>query len=112
MTDKIDKLFSPERLRGKWSMDTRASKNPVAFDLPRVSEKYSAIFLELRDVIFHKFSDDIRLLLDNMMEELENSLASRFPATGVQSLSQEEIAALNIAIDQILTQMEDLTEHA
>ena len=105
MSDKIDELLSPKRLRGRWQ---RAEKK-VGEANGAVAEEQGAlrIFAQLKRLIEERFQGDDTVALNLLLEELEAHLVPRFPETGEAPVDQK---ALDSAINEILNQIEDLAE--
>lgn len=104
MTDKLEDLFSPERLRGKWTRKDNREKPKPGTDSPFSSKGYESLYGNARKMITSRFSGDSRKLLEDLMEELKALLDLRF------SSADDEIPGINRAIDQLLAQIEDLVE--
>jgi hypothetical protein len=104
VTDKLDDLFSPERLRGKWTKKKRDEKQDHGTSAFDSSKGYEPLFNNARKLITSRFSGDSRKLLEELMDELTALLDLRF------SSSDEEIPGINRAIDQLIAQIEDLVE--
>ncbi len=105
MSDKIEDLLSPERLRGRWQ---RAEKKVGGSDGAEAEEHGALqIFAKLKRLIEKRFQGDNVLVLKLLLEGLETHLVQRFPETGDAPEDQE---ALDLAINEILNQLEDLVE--
>ena len=111
MTDSLDDIFSPERIRRHWQ---QADETAAAPDEERTvtGEPQSAteIFHRLHGLIKQRFSGKKVEPLTMMLEELQELLLKRFPQTGDAEVSEEEEAALNLAIQELLNNVEDLVE--
>ena len=104
MTDKLEDLFSPERLRGKWTRKDNRKKPEPGTDSPFSSKGYESLYDNARKLITSRFSGDSRRLLEDLMDELKTLLDLRF------SSADDEMPGINRAIDQLLAQIEDLVE--
>ncbi|MCP3940809.1 MAG: hypothetical protein GY710_04915 [Desulfobacteraceae bacterium] len=110
MTDKIDNLFSPERLRGKWISKSHVLKQKTSKNGSLSSAGYEQLYSSIQEMIGKRFSGDNRQLLEDLLDQLKPLLDLRFPGTDGQVLGEEEIVAANMEIDQALSQIEDLVE--
>jgi len=111
MTDNLDDIFSPERIRRHWQQpDETAAESDE--DKTVVGEPQSAmvVFHRLHGLIKQRFPGEKAEPLNMMLEELQQLLLKRFPQTGDVEISEEEKAALNIAIQELLNDVEDLVE--
>ena len=111
MTDSLDDIFSPERIRRHWQQpkETAAQRDE---EKTAVAEPQSAmgVFHRLHGLINQRFPGKKAEPLNVMLEELQELLLKRFPQTGDVEISEEEKAALNIAIQELLNDVEDLVE--
>ena len=105
LTNKIDQLLSPERLRGRWQRAEKKVAEPDGAE----AEEHSAlqIFVQLKRLIEERFQGDDVVALNLLLEGLETHLVQRFPETGEAPEDQE---ALDLAINETLNQIEDLVE--
>jgi hypothetical protein len=111
MADSLDDIFSPERLRRHWQQpDETAAKS--AEQTAALAEPQSAmgVFYRLHGLINQRFPGEKAEPLNLMLEELQELLLKRFPQTADAEVSEEEKAALNSAIQQLLNDVEDLVE--
>jgi hypothetical protein len=111
MADSLDDIFSPERLRRHWQQpDEIAAKSDE--ETAAVAEPQSAmgVFYRLHGLINQRFPGEKAEPLNLMLEELQELLLKRFPQTADAEVSEEEKAALNSAIQQLLNDVEDLVE--
>ena len=111
MADSLDDIFSPERLRRHWQQpDETAAKSDE--ETAAVAEPQSAmgVFHRLHGLINQRFPGVKAEPLNAMLEELQELLLKRFPQTGAVEISEEEKAALNLAIQELLNDLEDLVE--
>jgi hypothetical protein len=106
VNDKIDILFSPERLRGKWSAPNPGVKQKTN----RVSAEYLDVYTSVQKTIDSRFSGERCALLNGVMDQLKPLLDLRFPPPDKQHPSAEQIQTLNQSIDQGLALIEDLVE--
>jgi hypothetical protein len=111
MADSLDDIFSPERLRRHWQQSDEAAAEPDE-EKTAVAETQGAmeIFHRLHGLINQRFPGKKAAPLNLMLEELQEVLRKRFPQTGEVELSEEEKAALNLAIQELLNDVEDLVE--
>ena len=111
MTDNLDDIFSPERIRRHWQQPDETAPEPDE-DKTAVGEPQSAMVVShrLHGLIKQRFPGEKAEPLNVMLEELQELLLKRFPQTGDVEVSEEEKAALNIAIQELLNDVEDLVE--
>jgi hypothetical protein len=111
MADSLDDIFSPERLRRHWQQSDETAAEPDE-EKTAVGEPQGAmeIFPRLHGLINQRFPGKKAEPLNLMLEELQELLLKRFPQTGDAEISEEEKAALNSAIQQLLNDVEDLVE--
>ena len=111
MTDSLDDIFSPERLRRHWQQSDETAAEPDE-EKTAVAETQGAleIFHRLHGHINQRFPGKKSEPLNMMLEELQGLLLKRFPQTGDVEVSEEEKAALNMAIQELLNDVEDLVE--
>ncbi len=103
MTDIIDELFSPERLRRNWQRSAKTVRQEGATE-----EVFSAprqILRQIRILIEQQFNGDDLVVLNLMLEELQGLFGLRGEAT-----TAEEVAELDAAIHEIINKVEDLLE--
>ena len=111
MADSLDDIFSPERIRRHWQQPYESAPEPdeekTAVAVPRGA---MGVFHRLHGLINQRFPGEKAEPLNVMLEELQELLLKRFPQTGDVEVSEEEKAALNIAIQELLNDVEDLVE--
>jgi len=111
MTDNLDDIFSPERIRRHWQQPDETAAQPdeekTATGEPQGSME---IFHRLHGLINQRFSGKKAEPLTMMLGELQDLLLKRFPQTSDAELSEEEKAVLNSAIQELLNNIEDLVE--
>ena len=111
MTDSPDDIFSPERIRRHWQQLDETAAQPDE-EKGAVVEPQGAmeVFRRLHGLINQRFPGEKAEPLNVMLEELQELLLKRFPQTGDAEVSEEEKAALNLAIQELLNDVEDLVE--
>jgi len=110
VTDKLDDFFSPERLRGKW---TTAKKNEKKVPESRslvLPDKHETLYSNIRTMIVTRFSGEPRKILEELMDGLKAHLDMRFANTSGKAIIDEDIFAMNMAIDRESAQIEDIIE--
>jgi hypothetical protein len=111
MTDSVDDIFSPERLRRHWQKPDETDSEPAAEKIAVTeSNEVMSTFHRLHRRINQRFPGKKAEPLNVLLEELEELLLKRFPQTGSAEVSDEEKAALNSAIQELLSDVEDLVE--
>ena len=82
MTNSLDDIFSPERLRHRWQQDeVPAEKQEQADVKPDEPEDAMAVFRRLQSRIQERFPGEQGQPLALSMNELEELLLRRFPQT-------------------------------
>ena len=111
MADSLDDIFSPERIRRHWQQPDESAAEPDE-EKTAVGEPQGVmgVFHRLHDLINQRFPGEKAEPLNLMLEELQELLLKRFPQAGDVEVSEEEKAALNIAIQELLNDVEDLVE--
>ena len=111
MTDRPDDIFSPERLRHHWQQGEDAvAERDEEKAAPAESENVMGVFNRLHGRIHQKFPGIQGEALNVMLDELQDLLLKRFPQTGDTEISEEDKEALNLAIQELLNDVEDLVE--
>jgi len=111
MADNLDDIFSPERLRRHWQQsDETAAEADVEKTAVAETQDALELFHRLHGLINQRFPGEKAKPLNLMLEELREVLLKRFPETGEVELSEEEKAALNTTIQELLNDVEDLVE--
>jgi hypothetical protein len=111
MTDPLDDIFSPERLRARWQdrkEDAATWKRDEPDTVPSSPENVMAVYNRLQTLIHERFKGEQGEALNVMMEELEDLLQKRFPPEA--EVSEEDKAILNPSIEELLNGVEDLIE--
>jgi hypothetical protein len=109
MTNNLDDLFSPERLRHRWQQDEVPAEKQEQADL-QPSEDAMAVFKRLQSRIQERFPGEQGQPLALLMNELEELLLRRFPQTENAHLTDDDKASLDPAIAALLNEIEDLVE--
>jgi hypothetical protein len=111
MTNSLDDIFSPERLRHHWQQDeVAAGKQEQAELKPDEPEDAMAVFRHLQSRIEERFPGEQGQPLALLMNELEELLVKRFPQTENVQVTDEDKASLDPAIEALLNEIEDLVE--
>ena len=111
MTNNLDDIFSPERLRRSWQQDeVAAEREGERAAEPNETETPLAVFKRLRGRIQERFPDEQGAPLAVLLNEVEEKLLRRFPQTDDTEASEEVKAALNKDIGMLLNEIEDLAE--
>ncbi len=107
MADKLDTLFSPDRLRGKWlnKNDAESHDQKIENHLPR--DEHTNLYMKIMKSINDRCSGNDLEFLQSLMEELENLLNLRFKGKE-QPCPPEKTMEINLAIDKILSTIEDI----
>ena len=109
MTDPLDDIFSPERLRARWQdrKDVTANRDEPGM-MPSSSENVTAVYNRLKTLIHERFQGERGKALNVMMEELQDLLHKRFPPEA--EVSEEVKTMFNRSIEELLNAVEDLIE--
>jgi len=111
MTNSLDDIFSPERLRHRWQQDeVPAEKQEQAEVEPPEPEDAMAVFRRLQSRIQERFPGEQGQPLALLMNELEELLLRRFPQTKNVQVTDDDKASLDPAIEALLNEIEDLVE--
>jgi hypothetical protein len=105
MGDKIDDLFSPERLRSHWDRDRAgAPTEPAA---PRPLPDAVALARRLRALAQERYAGAAGTALQQLVERLDALVGRRWAE---EPQPEEDLAALDAEIELLLGQVEDLSE--
>lgn len=111
MTNSLDDIFSPERLRHRWQQDeVPVEEQEQADGKPDEPEDAMAVFRRLQSRIQERFPGEQGQPLAQLMTELEELLLRRFPQTEDVQVTDEDKASLDPAIEALLNEIEDLAE--
>ncbi len=108
MADRFDDLFSPERLRRNWQPGggkPDRPRKPVSPD----SEAVLAVWDQIHTYVERHITGEAGDLFVRLADELKNMLLLRFPEEGPEPAAEER-EALNAAIEELISQMEDMFE--
>lgn len=111
MTNNLDDIFSPERLRRSWQQDeVAAEREDERAAEPHEAETPMAVFQRLRGRIQERFPGKQGEPLAVLLNEVEEKLLRRFPQRDDSETSAEDKTALNKEIGMLLNEIEDLAE--
>jgi hypothetical protein len=111
MTNNLDDIFSPDRLRRSWQQDeVAAERKEERAAEPQETESPLAVFKRLRGRIQERFPRQQGEPLAVLLNEVEEKLLRRFPQTDDMETSEEDKTALNKEIGMLLDEIEDLAE--
>ena len=105
VSNKIDDLFSPKRLRKNWRRSEETVNRPDNAEAEDQNALH--IFAQLKRLIEEQFQGDNAATLNLFLEGLRALLVQRFPEAGEVP---EEPDALDLEIHEALNQIEDLVE--
>jgi hypothetical protein len=108
MTNHLDEIFSPQRLRSRWQQREEVGAKPAA--APVDSQTVTEVFNRLKSLIQQRFETQHREALNAQLDELQDLLLKRFSPAGDAEVLQEERAAIDPAIHEVLNDIEDLLE--
>ena len=111
MANKIDDLFSPQRLRKRWKQIEKSAKKPVGVEASE-SEDQNALqfFNRLQNLINNRFHGDDVTALNFLLEELRELIVSKFPEPEKEPSALKEKNDIGPAIYEVLDRIEDLVE--
>ena len=111
MTNSLDDIFSPERLRHRWQQDdVPGAREDEGDSEPHEVQPPLAVFERLRSRIQERFSGEKGQPLAVLINQLGELLLKRFPQTDDAVGSDEDQEALNQEIEALLNEIEDLAE--
>jgi hypothetical protein len=111
MTNRVEDIFSPERLRVHWGRrEDAATQRDEGGISPVEPQGVLEVFARLQRRVHQRFPGEQGEALHAMMNELEEMLLRRFPQKGDAEVSENDQAALNLAIEKLLNEIEDLVE--
>lgn len=111
MANKIDDLFSPERLRSSWDQIKERGVELAGVDAAELEDQNALqVFEHLERVIHKRFQGEDAEALNLLLEELRELLVRGFPDPEKESPTQEEKNDNSPAIHEVLNRIEDLVE--
>jgi hypothetical protein len=111
MTNRVDDIFSPERLRDRWQRrQDGGAKRDDSKTAAVGPQGPIPVFARLQSRIEQRFPGEPGEPLKLMMNELHELLLRRFSPTDDAEVSGDDKAALNLAIGELLNEIEDLVE--
>jgi hypothetical protein len=108
MPNKIDELFSPERLSRNWQKTEKRAAKPVFAEADDQSPL--KIFEQLQTLVKRRFSGDDAEALNLLLEELQTLLVAAFPPVEKGSTPAENQEENLPAIHEVLNRLEDLVD--
>lgn len=111
MANKIDDLFSPQRLRPRWKQIKESAKRPVGVEASEVEDQNALqLFHQLQNLINNRFQGDDVTALNFLLQELHELIVRKFPEAEKESSAQKEKNDIGPAIHEVLDRIEDLVE--
>jgi len=111
LANKIDDLFSPERLRKRWKQIEKTAKSPVGVKASEVEDQNALqLFHRLQNLITNRFQGDDFAVLNFLLQELQELIVRKFPEAEREPSVQEEKNDMSPAIHDVLNRIEDLVE--
>jgi hypothetical protein len=106
MNERLEKLFSPEKLREKWKTKpaSKAAKSQTS-GLKKISD-VKDVFNRVSSLILNKYEDDKRNVLKILLDNIEKDL-DEFVATCREN---NQSAEAGFAVLEQIHQLEDLIE--
>lgn len=108
MPNKIDGLFSPERLRKSWQKTKERTDGPVRAE--GEGESPLQIFEHLRDLIQRNFSGEDSVALNLLLDDLYVLLERMYPKAEESPIPADAIPDMFPAVHDMLNRIEDLVE--
>lgn len=110
MSDRIDDIFLPERLRRNWNHLDGDIKGHNVSEAPIVDPQSAMAELDhLRALIVQRFPGEQNYALNIMLDELHALLAKRF-SQKEEAKSKADNTVTKLAIEELLNRIEDLVE--
>ncbi|OPY12638.1 MAG: hypothetical protein A4E66_01075 [Syntrophus sp. PtaB.Bin001] len=107
MPNKIDELFSPERIRRNWQKTEKRAEKPVFVEA--ADQSPLKIVEEVHTVVKRRFFGDEAEALHLLLEELQALLSAAFPTAERSSTPEDQEENLS-AIHEVLNRLEDLVD--
>ena len=108
MPNKIDGLFSPDRLRKSWQKTKERTGGPVR--AKREEEPPLQIFEHLRDLIQRNFSGEDSAALNLLLDDLYVLLERMYPKAEESPIPADSLTEMSPAVHDMLNRIEDLVE--
>lgn len=116
MKNRLDEVFSVEKLRRAWDgpsgpeqpPSSEGEGAPVPQDVDAAAA--AASYQRLRESIERAFSPGCLATMESLLSDLERLLRQRFPDDPSAAPPRAERAELTLALDGLLNRMEDLLE--
>jgi hypothetical protein len=108
MPNKMDDLFSPERLRTNWQKTKGRAYGPVSTDGD--GDAPLEIFKHLRDLIQKRFSGEDSVALNLLLDDLYALLEQIFPKIEESEIPADSLMDMLPAVHDTLNRIEDLAE--
>jgi hypothetical protein len=111
MANKLDDLFSPERLRRSWNqresdrIEDSEPKAPEALQLDAL-----AVFERMQRLIRQRYNIAQGGAMQVLLSELQELLLKRFSPAAENESAEAQRNALNTPIEELLITIEDLAE--
>ena len=111
MSKRLDELFAPERLRTSWKGKDNSGGEKGRKDVQGSElKKVMITFERLKFLIERDFRGEQKEVLSVMMDELYDILLQRFPQDIEDRIPQEDEAALNPVLWEMIDRIEDVVE--
>ena len=111
MANKIDDLFSPQRLRPRWKQIKEGAKRPVGVEASEVEDQNALqLFHRLQNLINNRFQGDDVAALNFLLQELHELIVCKFPEAENEPSAHKEKNDTGPAIYEVLDRIEDLVE--
>jgi hypothetical protein len=118
MKNRLDEVFSMERLRRSWGgaaapeqgREHEGADGTGGMPDALPSAAAEASYGKLRATIERCFSPDCAAAVEPLLVEIEQLLRQQFPADAPAETARPETAKITLALDQLLNRLEDLLE--
>jgi hypothetical protein len=111
MTRRLDELFSPDRLRDRWSGEAEVEDSAVAPEAPPPAPDHpTAVAERLAELTERRFERAKNPAMQELVKTLREKVARRFPLEPQPPLPAEELSSLDTEIEALLDQIEDLAD--
>jgi len=114
LANKIDDLFSPERLRRNWRQIEESAKRAIDAKAGETDEAEDQnalkLFEHMQCLVKERFAGNDAAALNLFLEELRELLTRMVSDTEKGANAQEEKNDMSPAIHEVLNRIEDLVE--
>ena len=111
MANKLDDIFSPQRLRRSWNQRESSRIEGAEPTAPEaVKADPLAVFERMQRLIHQRFNIAQGGAMQVLLSQLQQLLLERFSPAGENESAEAQPNALNAPIEELLITIEDLVE--